>query len=129
MAQIKIYALRSSYEGRQKSLSDIVHGCVVDAFALPKDKRFHRFILLEKTDFFFPEDRSDRYIIIEISCFEGRSVQTKKKLVRLLFERLDKDMGISAQDIEITISETPKENWGIRGLPADELQLNYKVEK
>lgn len=35
---------------------------------------------------------------------------------------------ISVNDVEITIFETPKENWGIRGLPGDELALNYKVE-
>ncbi len=26
-----------------------------------------------------------------------------------------------------TITETPKHNWGIRGLPGDELTLNYKA--
>jgi phenylpyruvate tautomerase PptA (4-oxalocrotonate tautomerase family) len=33
------------------------------------------------------------------------------------------------QDVEITIHESPKENWGIRGKPGDELSLSYKVEK
>ena len=32
-----------------------------------------------------------------------------------------------AEDLEITISETPRHNWGIRGLPADELGLTYEV--
>jgi hypothetical protein len=31
-------------------------------------------------------------------------------------------------DVEITITETPKYNWGIRGMIGDELKLNYKVE-
>jgi len=30
--------------------------------------------------------------------------------------------------VEITITETPRSNWGIRGLPADELELSYKVD-
>ncbi|APF21976.1 putative transglutaminase-like protein [Clostridium butyricum] len=30
-------------------------------------------------------------------------------------------------DVEITIFETPNYNWGIRGVPGDELGLNYKV--
>ena len=34
---------------------------------------------------------------------------------------------IDLNDVEITIFETPKENWGIRVENADELQLNYKV--
>ena len=37
-------------------------------------------------------------------------------------------MKIDKNDLEITILETPKHNWGIRGLPGDELQLNYKVK-
>lgn len=43
-------------------------------------------------------------------------------------EHLDQVKGMSVQDIEITIFETPKHNWGIRGVPGDELKLNYKVE-
>ena len=60
--------------------------------------------------------------------FEGRAVETKKRLLRLLFERLEQDLEIMPQDVEITIFETPKHNWGMRGQAGDELALNYKVE-
>jgi phenylpyruvate tautomerase PptA (4-oxalocrotonate tautomerase family) len=59
--------------------------------------------------------------------FEGRSVDAKKKLVRTLFERLE-PLGFSGQDVEIVILESPKHNWGIRGVPGDELALSYRVE-
>jgi phenylpyruvate tautomerase PptA (4-oxalocrotonate tautomerase family) len=55
-------------------------------------------------------------------------VQAKKHLIRLLMEHIQEEFGISAQDIEVTITETPKHNWGIRGLPGDEVGLNYKVD-
>ncbi len=58
---------------------------------------------------------------------EGRSVEAKKQLIRLLFERVQ-PLGISGQDLEITIFETPQHNWGFRGLPGDEHQLNYEIE-
>ncbi|HZS05777.1 MAG TPA: tautomerase family protein [Blastocatellia bacterium] len=106
----------------------MIHSCVVDALRFPPDKRAHRFFPPGDDDFYFPPGRTDRYTIVEISMFEGRSVETKKKLIRLLFERINRALGISEQDIEITIFETPKHNWGIRGLPGDELGLNYKVE-
>ena len=98
------------------------------AFEYPPEKKFHRFIRLDKEDFIHPEDRSEAYTIIEISVFEGRSEQAKKALIRELFSNLEQSAGISPQDIEITIFETPKVNWGIRGKPGDELALNYKVE-
>jgi hypothetical protein len=60
--------------------------------------------------------------------FEGRRVETKKQLIRLLFERIQREFGIAPQDLEMTIFETPKHNWGFRGLPGDEHKLNYKVD-
>ena len=59
--------------------------------------------------------------------FEGRTIETKKRLIRLMFERLETRCGIRPQDVEITIFETPRHNWGIRGLPGDELTLGYTV--
>jgi Tautomerase enzyme len=48
-------------------------------------------------------------------------------LIGLLYELLAASFGISAQDLEIVMLESPRHNWGIRGLPGDELALNYQV--
>ena len=54
--------------------------------------------------------------------------KNKKILIRLLFERLEARLGITPMDVEMTIFETPKHNWGFRGLPGDEHKLDYKAE-
>jgi phenylpyruvate tautomerase PptA (4-oxalocrotonate tautomerase family) len=59
--------------------------------------------------------------------FEGRSIETKKHFISLLFERIYEELRIGVDDIEITIFETPRHNWGIRGKHGDELDLSYKV--
>src|SRR5262245_50226134 len=128
MAQIKIYGNAAQLNPIKRKLSDVIHSCIVDALQFPIDKRAHRFFPMETENFFLPSGRTEKYTIIEISMFEGRSVETKKQLIRLLFERIHAELGISLQDIEITITETPKHNWGFRGLPGDEVGLNYKVE-
>ncbi|WP_234730208.1 tautomerase family protein [Acidocella facilis] len=128
MAQVKIFGIQSTLDGVRNDLSDAIHRAVMDALAYPAEKRFHRFIGLAKEDFIYPSDRSDRYIVIEISVFEGRSIETKKTLIRSLYQCIEEKTGISSQDIEITIFETPRSAWGIRGLPGDEIGLNYKVE-
>lgn len=128
MAQIKIYGLKEHLTSIKEQLSHLIHACAVEALQLPPEKRFHRFFPLDPSDFFFPADRSSRYTIIEISMFEGRSVETKKQLIRLLFSKLHEELSIPPHDVEITIFETPKQNWGIRGLPGDELSLNYRVD-
>lgn len=129
MAQIIIYSHRRNLAGRKKAISDSLHACVTAALGLPQDKRFHRFIALNEEDFVHPGDRSIQYTIIEISMFEGRTVETKKELIRLIFQKFESELGIAPQDVEITIHETPKGNWGIRGRTGDELSLPYKVEK
>ena len=111
-----------------RAMSDVIHSCVVDALQYPRDKRAHRFFQLDSSEFFYPQGRSTKYTIIEFSMFEGRSVDAKKQLMRLLFQRFEKQLGISPIDLEITIFETPKCNWGFRGLPGDEHELSYKVE-
>lgn len=127
MGQIKIYGLREHLTPIRTRVSDTLHGCVVDAFQYPENKRAQRFFYLDQEDFFYPEGRSSQYTIIEISLFEGRSVSAKKHLYQLIFDRFERELGISPNDIEITLTETPLHNWGIRGKPADELMLDYKI--
>lgn len=127
MAQIKIYGLASFLRPRRAQLSDAIHSCLVDALELPAGKRFHRFIALDPEDFIYPPGRSERYTILELSMFEGRTVEAKKRLIHLLFQRLHQQLGIAPEDVEVTISETPRHNWGIRGVPGDELGLTYEV--
>ncbi|OUL35598.1 tautomerase family protein [Nostoc sp. T09] len=127
MVQVKIYGMRDYLNPIKQQLSDVIHSCVMEALQYPANKRAHRFFPLDKSDFYYPSGRTDRYTIIEFSMIEGRSVAAKKQLIRLLFER-SLSVGITSQDLEITIFENPKHNWGFRGLPGDEHELNYKIE-
>ena len=128
MAQIKIYGLRAHLDAVKARMSEEIHACVVEALAYPPEKRFHRFIALDAGDFLYGAGRSEKYTIIEISMFEGRSADAKKMLIRLIFAKLEQELQIAPIDVEITIFETPRHNWGIRGQPGDELALNYTVD-
>jgi phenylpyruvate tautomerase PptA (4-oxalocrotonate tautomerase family) len=127
MAQIKIYGIKDHLNPIKRQLSDVIHDCVIDALQFPPDKRAHRFFPMEKEDFFAPSGRTDAYTIIEISMITGRETATKKKLIRFLFDRIQEQIGIAHQDIEICIVESPACNWGFRGMHGDEVSLNYKI--
>lgn len=129
MAQVKIYARREWIAAQRAALSDLIQSCLVEALGLPPEKRFQRFLALAAEDFVYPADRSERYTILEIHLFEGRSAEVRKQLIRLLIARLSTGLELPANDIEITLVETPRANWGICGLPGDELGLNYVVDK
>lgn len=128
MSQFKIYGHESFLEGRVPEISRVIHGVAVEVLGLPEGKRFHRFLPMEDGYFITPEDRSERYLIIECVLFEGRSVETKKAFYRALVAALENAAGIHAQDIEMTFIETPRHDWLIRGLPGDELDLQYRVD-
>ncbi|GIH77304.1 tautomerase family protein [Planobispora longispora] len=126
MTQIKFYGRRDVWAPLRRELSDVVHGCLAEVWKLPQDKRFHRFLLLDADDLLCPQ-RSERYLIVEIVCFEGRSEEAKRDLIRTLFDRTGQALGLAPEDLEIVILEAPKVNWGIRGVPGDELALTYPV--
>ena len=128
MTQIKIYARESWLPASRGQMSAAIQAAVVEALDYPADKWVHRFFPMSANDFVWGFDRSERYTIIEISLFAGRTVAAKKALLRLLFRNLHSAVGLDPHDVEITIFETPKENWGIRGIPGDELALDYTVE-
>ncbi|ADU29205.1 tautomerase family protein [Evansella cellulosilytica] len=128
MGQIKVYGVKDRLRPIKELLSNVIHSCMIEALEFPPKKKFHRFFPMEKEDFYYGEGRTEAYTIIEISMFDGRTIEAKKRLIKLLFERIESECHITPQDVEITIFETPKHNWGIRGLPGDELALDYKIK-
>lgn len=128
MAQVKIFGIKEHLAPLRESLSAVIHACVMDALQFPADKKAHRFFLMDRENMMYPAGRSDAYTIIEITMIAGRSVEAKKKLVRLLFDNIRDKIGIAHQDIEICIYENPACNWGFRGMHGDEVKLNYKID-
>jgi hypothetical protein len=127
MAQVKVYGRREVLVPNRQRWSDLIQTALVTALGLPKDKRFQRFFPLDGEDFLYPADRTAAYTILEISLFEGRSQESLKALLRKLMADARTEFGMHANDLEITIFESPRRNWGIRGKLGDELELSYKV--
>jgi hypothetical protein len=128
MAQIIVYGRDEFLRADHAHISEVIHNAAVRTLALPEDKRFHRFVPLESWQLVAPADRSARYLIIEVHMFSGRTLTTRKAFVRALMDDLARELRLTPADIEITLFESPRENWGIRGQHGDELALNYRVE-
>jgi len=124
---IIVYGIKENLNPIKGKLSDVIHGCMQSVLGMPEDKRAHRFIPMSKEDFYYPDDRSDGYTVIEINMMQGREKETQKALIKSLFEHIEKEIGISPVDIEIIIKEQPPHCWGFRGITGDEAKLNYKI--
>lgn len=124
---IIIYGIKEKLNPVKSALSSTIHKSMQEILGMPEDKRAHRFITLDKEDFYYPGGRSDNYTVIEINMMEGREESTKKALIKDLFKRIEEEHKISPIDIEITINEQPAHCWGFRGMTGDEARLNYKL--
>jgi len=125
---IRIYGLDAQLGAIRARMSTEIHACMMEVLGLPHGKRAHRFIRLQPEDFVVPEGRSERYTVLEINLMEGRSPETRRRLIKALFARFEKALGIAPVDLEITLFESPGCNWGFRGLVGDEAQLSYEIQ-
>jgi len=125
---IVVYGIQENLNPIKSQLSDVIHKSMQSVLGMPEDKRAHRFIPMDKSDFYYPGGRSDNYTVIEINMMEGRKIETKKALIKCLFSEIESELSISPVDIEITIKEQPKHCWGFRGVTGDEVNdLKYSV--
>nr|WP_237734520.1 tautomerase family protein [Vibrio fluvialis] len=125
---VVIYGIKEHLNAIRADLSDVIQESMTQALGLPEDKRAQRFVPLDKSDFYYPSGRSDAYTVIEVNMMEGRKVETKKALIKALFNNIESSLGIAPIDVEITIKEQPAHCWGFRGITGDEVSdLTYKV--
>ncbi|RZA03594.1 MAG: tautomerase family protein [Moraxellaceae bacterium] len=126
---IIIYGIKEQLNAIKFNLSNTLQQCMEEVLGMPEDKRAHRFIPMEKEDFYYPGGRSDAYTVIEINMMQGRTEETKKALIKAIFNKIELDIGIKPVDIEITIQEQPPHCWGFRGMTGDEAKLNYSINR
>lgn len=125
---IVIYGIKENLNPIKARMSDVIHGALVAILGLPEDKRAHRFIPMDKEDFYAPGGRSEAYTVIDINMMEGRKQETIKALIKELFRQIERQLNIAPIDIEIIVKEQPAHCWGFRGMTGCEARdLTYKV--
>jgi phenylpyruvate tautomerase PptA (4-oxalocrotonate tautomerase family) len=125
---ILVYGIKEKLNPIKSKLSDVIHKSMQTVLGMPEDKRAHRFMPMDRSDFYYPGGRSDNYTVIEINMMEGRQIETKKALIKSLFAEIESTLNILPRDIEITIKEQPAHCWGFRGITGDEVSdLKYSV--
>jgi len=125
---IVVYGIKEKLNPIKAQMSDAIHECMQSVLSMPEDKRAHRFVPLDKEDFYYPDGRTDSYTVIEINMMSGRKLETQKELIKALFQTIEFKLSIAPIDIEITIKEQAPYQWGFRGITGDEAQdLKYKV--
>lgn len=111
----------------RSGILNAVHTAVVLALRVPADDPTVHLVEHERVNVVVPPQRSDRYTIVTVTMFAGRSTATKRRLYELIVANLVNE-GVPADDVLIVVHEPEMANWGIAGLPASEVDVGFAVE-
>jgi len=116
MPFVTVTSLKGRTKEEKRKIGDAIQNALV-AVGVPTADRFQRFFDMEEENFIFDrsypdmaEERSDKFLIIEILLSVGRSVKIKRKLLEVLIAGLS-DLSIEPKDVFVVFKETAWENW------------------
>jgi phenylpyruvate tautomerase PptA (4-oxalocrotonate tautomerase family) len=128
MPLVRIEIIKGRPVAERRRLLEGVHAALVEAFGIRDDDRTQRLIEHDPENFEIPRGASERYTLIEITTFPGRSATAKRRLYEAVVRNLE-GAGVPTSDISVVLHEPPMENWGIRGgKPASEVDLGFRVD-
>ena len=115
MPLVRVEITEGKSKEYKKTVLDCIHDSLIKILNIEDWDRFQRIHEIKKDDFEKPEEKTDDFMIIEITMFEGRTKSQKKALIEGLTEDLNKRLNILPTDVFIIINEPPDENWGLGG--------------
>jgi len=116
MPLVTITSLKGRTKEEKRKIGDVIQKALIEAGTPPTD-RFQRFFDMNDEDLIYdksypdmPEQRSDKFTIIEILFSVGRNVKIKRKLLATLISGLQ-ELSIEPKDVFVVFKETAWENW------------------
>ena len=115
MPLVRIEIIKGKSAEYKKSLLGCIHEGLMESIGIADWDRFQRIIEIDRADFETAPEKTDQFMIIEITMFQGRTKEQKKALIETVTRKLGERLGILPTDIFIVIQEPPNENWGLGG--------------
>ena len=126
MPIVKIEVCRVRPISQVSAMIEAVYQAQLTAFKLPADDKQIRYVEHKAEYFPIPPGKTENYTFVEFQIFPGRSLEAKRQLYQGIVQRFG-ELGIQPSDIIIVLHEPSLENWGIRGLPASEVDLGFDL--
>ncbi len=75
-----------------------------------------------------PSGSGDHYTIVTVTLFAGRTLETKRHLLREIVDGLGRS-GIEKDDILVVLHDVPTSDWGIQGgASASEVDVGFRID-
>ncbi len=128
LARIEILEGRSPQE--RAALVNAVRAALSEGLQTPEDDPAVRLSEYPPEQFSlpYPDRCSDRFTLVEVTMYAGRSMEAKRRLYDAIVRRLVA-LDVPASDVLVVLHEPPMENWGVNGgIPASEVDVGFKVD-
>ena len=128
MALACIEVLTGLANADQRAMLAAVHASLVDSLEVPDNDPTVRLVEYSTDHVLVPPRHSDRYTVVTVTMFAGRSLSTKRRLYDSVVKGLV-GAGVPAADVLVVLHEPSMDNWGVNGgLPASSVDIGFDVE-
>ena len=115
MPLVRIEIIKGKDMAYKKAVLEAVHTALVNAVQIEEWDRFQRLYEIEDELFERSESKTDKFTMIELTMFPGRTKEQKARIYEEIVKELHDRLEIAATDIFIVINEPTNENWGLAG--------------
>jgi phenylpyruvate tautomerase PptA (4-oxalocrotonate tautomerase family) len=116
MPLVRISLKRGKPPAYRQAIAEAVYQALRDTFDVPDRDRFMTITEHDGEDFIFDRgylgiDRSDDFVILQLTVSNTRPREKKQALYRRIVELLAADPGLRPEDVFINLVEVLPENW------------------
>jgi len=102
----------------RQAIFDSLYRAMRETLDVPEDDQFMTITEHDGANFrygasYLSVGRSDDLVYIQITVFNTRTAEQKKKLFRRIAELLGENPGIRPDDVFVNVLESAKENWSL----------------
>lgn len=116
MPLVRISLMQGKPAHYGKEVGEVVYQAMRSAIAIPAHDHFHVITEHDQSSLIYDPtyldiERTDDFLVIQITLNEGRTLEAKKALYQEIAGRLHTTLGIRTEDVLINLIEVKKENW------------------
>ena len=115
MPLVRVDMIEGKTPEYKKTVLNSIHRALMDSIGIEDWDRFQRIVEIHRDDFETSPEKTDDFMIIEITMFSGRTREQKRAVIETITSNLVNELSVSPSDIFIVIQEPPNENWGMAG--------------
>ena len=115
MPLVRVEIIKGKSLDYKKQLLDGIHVALMNAIQIEDWDRFQRLYEIDDDLFERSEGKTEKFTLIEITMFPGRTKEQKSKIFEEFVKELNIRLQIKSTDVFIVLNEPPNENWGLAG--------------